>query len=200
MAGAEPAARIIWLIPCTCRRRGRVMPAVNHPHPGCQMTPTPTLEGGRKTGCHRLGQTASAPRHKRESSVPSPTRHAQVLQGEHSEAGGRRTQREQQRPGKRRKARARVGPVGAERRAVREGGPGGRRGPLGKKAQCEAPKDLFSDRAAVGVPAVKPAACVQPDHRVGHRHPSQETSTTGPEATSVAAVRHHQEPARVTDH
>ncbi len=143
VAGAEPAARIIWLIPCTCRRRGRVMPAVNHPHPGCQMTPTPTLEGGRKTGCHRLGQTASAPRHKRESSVPSPTRHAQVLQGEHSEAGGRRTQREQQRPGKRRKARARVGPVGAERRAVREGGPGVGAAPWEKRHSAKHRKICF---------------------------------------------------------
>jgi len=130
VAGAEPAARTIWLIPCTCRRRGRVTPAVNHPHPGCQMTPTPEPWG--KTGCHRLGQPTPAPRHKRESSVrPRPgTRKSCRASTARQAAGGPsgdNSSLEETPLGRG------CGPVGAERRAVREGGPGGRRGPLGKK-------------------------------------------------------------------
>ncbi len=67
------------------------------PTPWLSDDPNPPTLG--KTGCHRLGQPAPAPKYKRESSVrPRPGTH-KSCRASHSEAGGRRTQREQQQPG-----------------------------------------------------------------------------------------------------
>jgi len=137
VAGAEPAARTNWLIPCTCRRRGRVTPAANHPHPGCQMTPTPQPWG--KTGCHRLGQPAPERRHKRESSIrprlgtPRSYRASTARQAAGGPSGNNSSLEETQA-----RARVRSGRRGAS--GGSRGGSGGPARPPGEKAWCEAPR------------------------------------------------------------
>lgn len=122
-----------------------------------------------KTGCHRLGQPAPESRHEHKRSGSSPTRHAQVLQGKHSEASGRRTQREATAAKKQRRARVRVR---SDRRAASGGSRGGSGGPArppGEKGTVRSTEWVCSGDAVAGAPAVAAAGQVQPDHWVGHR-------------------------------
>jgi len=149
VAGAEPAARTNWLIPCTCRRRGRVTPAANHPHPGCQMTPTPQPWG--KTGCHRLGQPAPERRHKRESSIrprlgtPRSYRASTARQAAGGPSGNNSSLEETQ-------ARARV-------RSGRRGASGGSRGGSGGPARPPGKKHSAKHRIRGGTPGGRQVLC-----------------------------------------
>ncbi len=144
--------------------------------------PNPRTLG--KTGCHRLGQPAPERRHTLKRSGSSPTRHAQVLQGETQQGRRPADPAGTTAAWKRRRLGRGCGPVGAERRAVREGGPGGRRGPLGKKAQCEAPKIFsqhnLSDRAPLGSRWVKLTFCPHASTGARLRWPRQRFKSDAP--------------------